>query len=308
MSGCRREKIHIAMLFYAARRSLPVEWLRLLRPHHWVKNSFLAAPLFFAPSAVTPRSIGAVILGVICFSALASAVYILNDYFDRDSDRKHPTKCARPLAAGTIATPVALVIMVALLCGALVLAINLSAAFGTVCGVYVLVNLLYSLWLKHVAIIDVLLISLGFVLRIKGGAVLVGVEPSVWIIIMTGLLAAFLAFAKRRDDLVIELDSNQRGSLNGYNKAFLDTSMAVLLGALLVGYLIWTTDQQVMARLGTDQLFLTAPFVVAGLLRYLQLVLVEERSGSPTLLVLTDRFLIVTLVGWIATFAVLLYA
>lgn len=296
------------ILSYAARRSLPVGWLRLLRPHHWVKNGFVAAPLFFAPTAVTPRNVAAVALGMICFCALTSAVYILNDYFDRDNDRKHPTKCTRPLAAGTIGAPAALTLMVALLCFGLALAIALSAAFAVVCGVYVLINFLYSLWLKHVAIVDVLLISLGFVLRIEGGATLIDVEPSVWIIIMTGLLAVFLAFAKRRDDLVMKLDSSQRGSLGGYNKAFLDTSMATLLGALLVAYLIYTTDPAVMARLGTDKLFLTAPFVVAGLLRYLQLVLVEERSGSPTRLVLTDRFLVAVTVGWIAMFAVLLYA
>jgi decaprenyl-phosphate phosphoribosyltransferase len=278
-----------------------------MRPDQWVKNAFVVAPLFFTPSFMTVQSSLKVLLGAICFNALASAVYILNDYFDRESDRRHPVKCTRPLAAGTVAAPAALTLMVVLGVGGLALAIMLSPAFGGVGSIYVLTNVLYSLWLKHVAIIDVLLVSFGFVLRIEGGSILAGVEPSVWIIVMTGLLALFLAFGKRRDDLVNKQTSSQRGSLQGYNQAFLDTTMAVLLGALLVAYLIYTTDRTVMARMGTDQLYLTAPFVLAGILRYLQLVLVEERSGSPTRLVLTDLFLICTIIGWIATFAILLY-
>jgi decaprenyl-phosphate phosphoribosyltransferase len=291
-----------------ARRSSLRGLLLLMRPDQWVKNAFVVAPLFFAPSHVTVQSTLKVLLGAICFSALASAVYILNDYFDREGDRMHPVKCTRPLAAGTVAAPAALMLMVLLGVSGLALAMMLSTAFGGVGSVYILTNLVYSLWLKHVAIIDVLLVSFGFVLRVEGGSILAGVEPSVWIIIMTGLLALFLAFGKRRDDLVNKQSSSQRGSLQGYNQAFLDTTMAMLLGALLVAYLIYTTDRTVMARMGTDQLYLTAPFVLAGILRYLQLVLVEERSGSPTLLVLTDPFLICTIIGWIATFAIMLYA
>ena len=290
-----------------ASRSSASGLIALMRPHQWIKNGFVAAPLFFTPSAVSIGSVGAVAAGVVSFSALASALYILNDYLDREADRAHPTKRRRPLAAGTVAASSALLLMAGLAVGGLASALLLSPAFAVVAATYTLSSLLYSLRLKHVAIIDVFLIALGFVLRIEGGAVLIGVEPSAWITIMTGLLALFLALAKRRDDLVKNLGQDHRRSLDGYNKPFLDAALMILLGALLVAYLIYTTDRQVMARLGTDRLFLTAPFVIAGLLRYLQIALVEERSGSPTILVLTDRFLITAVIGWILSFGALIY-
>jgi hypothetical protein len=152
-----------------------------------------------------------------------------------------------------------------------------------------------------------MLIALGFVLRVYAGSELIMVLPSVWIIVCTGLLALFLALAKRRDDLVKRLDSDHRSALKGYTKPFIDTAINAVLGGLLVSYLIYTTDPAVMDRLGTRQLYLTAPFVIAGILRYLQITLVEERSGSPTKLALTDRFLILTVLGWVAMFAALIY-
>lgn len=279
----------------------------LLRPHQWLKNAFVLAPLMFTPSALGPATLLTVLAAVGCFCAASSAVYVFNDYLDRDADRMHPVKRARPLAAGTVAVPVALLTMLALIVGGLAAAFWLSPAFAGVLAAYVGLNIAYSVRLKHVAIVDVAIIALGFVLRVEGGAVVVGVEPSAWIVIMTGLLALFLALAKRRDDLVKQLGLDHRRSLDGYTKPFLDAAIAVVLGALLVAYLIYTTDADVMARLGTDKLFYTAPFVVVGVLRYLQLTLVMEVTGSPTRVVLSDRFLILTIVGWAAAFAALLY-
>jgi 4-hydroxybenzoate polyprenyltransferase len=233
----------------------------LLRPHQWVKNCFVAAPLFFTPGAVTTAAVVDVVLGMISFCTLASAVYILNDYLDRDADRQHPAKRTRPLAAGTVGVGAALALMVTLAFGGLALAATLSTSFAAIMSGYLVNNLLYSLWLKHVAIVDVFMIALGFLLRVAGGAVLAQVQPSVWITIMTGLLALFLALAKRRDDVVLGLGSDQRGSLDGYNKPFIDAALTVLLSALTVAYLIYTTDQTVAARFGTSHLVLTAPFV-----------------------------------------------
>lgn len=282
--------------------------LSLLRPHQWIKNGFIAAPLFFTPSALSWASAALVGGAVASFCALASAVYILNDYLDRDADRGHPVKCRRPLAAGTVPVPLAFGLLGVLLAAGLGLALALPGRFAAVAGLYFVLNLGYCFSLKHVAIVDVLIIALGFVLRVEGGGTVIGVVPTAWIVIITGLLALFLALAKRRDDLVCALDGRHRGSLNGYNRPFLDVAVSVTLGALLVAYLIYTTDAGVMDRLGTRNLYYTAPFVVAGILRYLQITLVDERSGSPTTLALTDRFLVLTILGWLATFGALIYA
>lgn len=285
----------------------PMDALKLLRPHQWVKNGFVAAPLLFTPEAMSAQSVATVFAGVVSFCFLSSAVYIFNDYMDRETDRQHAQKRLRPLAAGTVSTPVAFVLMTVLLVAGGALALWLSPKFASIAGVYLGINLAYSVWLKHVSILDLMVVALGFVLRIEGGAALIAVTPSVWIIIITGLLALFFILAKRRDDLIKQLGDDHRGSLEGYTKPFLDAMMAVILGALLVAYLIYTTDEQAMQRLGTQNLVYTAPFVIAGIFRYLQIAIVEERSGSPTTIVLTDPFLILTFVGWLLTFGVLLY-
>ena len=282
--------------------------LRLIRPEQWVKNAFVVAPLFFTPSAVSTASLRGVALGVACFCAISSAVYVLNDYRDRESDRLHPRKKSRPLAAGTVSVPLAFALMAALLAFALLGSfLWLPRGFFWVLVLYFGVNLAYTFGLKSVAILDVMVIALGFVFRVEGGAILIGVEASAWLVIATGLLALFLAVAKRRDDLVQGLDASHRKSIDGYTKPFLDSIIAVILGALLVTYLIYATDTNVMQRLGTTKVFYTTPFVVAGILRYLQITMVEERSGSPTRILLTDRMIQWCVIGWLATFAVLIY-
>ena len=281
--------------------------LALLRLHQWVKNAFVLAPLFFTPQAVSQQTVTRVLLGMLCFCVVSSSIYILNDLCDREADRRHPTKCRRPLAAGTVSTAEAVVLMLGLSAAGLAGAHALSGSFALVLGLYFSINLAYSLGLKHWSIIDLLAISAGFVLRVDAGARLIHVQPSEWIMICTGFLALFLAIAKRRDDLVKEVGTGHRPSLHGYTTQFLDVTATIVLGALLVSYAIYTTDAAVMARLGSERLYLTVPFVLAGILRYLQIALVEERSGSPTAIVLTDRFMIVTIAGWIATFAALIY-
>ncbi len=282
--------------------------LKLIRPHQWVKNAFVAAPLFFTPHAVSLASVLTVASGVVAFCVLSSGVYVLNDFLDREADRQHPSKRLRPLAAGTIDARAALGLMTGLILGGLAGAAWLDREFAAIALAYLLVNVAYSTVLKRASIIDVMLIALGFVLRVYAGSALVEVEPSVWIIACTMLLALFLALAKRRDDLVKGMDGEHRQSLGGYTKQFLDTSLAVVLAALLVSYLLYTTQPENRAHFGTDHLYVTAPFVIAGVLRYLQITLVEERSGAPTKVVLTDPFLRYAVLGWIATFAALIYA
>lgn len=278
-----------------------------MRPHQWVKNVFVAAPLFFTPSVLSAGTVVRVMLGFFAFCLVSSAVYILNDYKDREADRQHPSKCNRPLAAGTVAPGLAMGLMAALGVGGLTLAFALSPTVAGIIATYLLLNIAYSMGLKHVAIVDVMVIALGFVFRLEAGSALIDVKNSVWIIMCAGMLALFLAIAKRRDDIVKALDTEHRKSLDGYNRRFLDISLAVVLSAVLLAYMMYTTDDLVMRRLGTDRLYLTVPFVVAGVLRYLQITFVEERSGSPTHLVLTDRFLILTILGWIGVFGVLMY-
>ena len=280
---------------------------RLLRPHQWIKNGFVLAPLFFTPRLISPDTVIHVLLGMLCFCAISSCVYVVNDLKDREADRRHPTKCRRPIATGAIATGEALLLAAVLCCAGFIGAAALSGTFALVLALYFSINLAYSFGLKHRPIVDLLAISAGFVLRVDAGARLIHVEPSEWILICTGFLALFLAIAKRRDDLVKDVDTDHRPSLRGYTTQYLDVAATMVLGALLVSYAIYTTDDAVMARLGSERLYLTVPFVLAGILRYLQIALVEERSGSPTAIVLTDRFMIATIIGWIATFAALIY-
>jgi len=279
----------------------------LLRPQQWVKNAFVAAPLFFTPAAMSPGAAAKVLAGVAGFCAVSSGVYVLNDYLDRAADRCHPHKRDRPLAAGSVDARAALGLMGGLAVGGLAGAGLISAGFTLIVAAYLALNVAYSAGLKRLAIIDVMSVALGFVLRVYAGGALIGVEPTVWIVACTMLLALFIALAKRRDDVVKGLDEEHRESLTGYSRRFLDTSLAVVLSALLVSYLLYTTQPENMARLGTDRLYLTVPFVIAGVLRYLQITLVEERSGAPTTVMLTDRFLLVTVFGWVAAFAWLIY-
>ena len=281
--------------------------IRLLRPHQWLKNAFVAAPLFFTPEKLSAAAVGRVCLGLIAFCAVSSAVYIFNDALDREADRAHPLKRLRPLAAGTVSLPAALAVMAGLLVAGLGLALWLAPGFAAVVTLYLLVNAAYSLGLKHLSVVDVMAIALGFVLRVYAGGILIDVRPTVWIIACTLLLALFLALAKRRDDLVKGVGGEHRQSLDGYTLGFVDTSIGVVLSALLVSYLLYTAAPENIRRYHTDQLYWTAPFVIAGILRYLQITLVEERSGSPTLVALTDRFLLIAMAGWVVVFAWLIY-
>jgi len=282
--------------------------IRLARPKHWIKNAFVVAPLFFTPGAMNAANLQAVALAFVAFCLAASAIYVVNDWFDRAADRLHPEKRHRPIASGAVTGGAALILAVLLAAASVAAALTLPALFQKLLAFYVVLNLGYSAWLKHVSLLDVLIVAAGFVLRVEAGASAIGIVPSVWIVVCTGLLALFLALAKRRDDLTGALDAAHRKSLDGYNLRFVDTALGVVLGALLVSYVIYTTDANVIRRYGTDRLYMTVPFVVAGVLRYLQIALVEERAGSPTDLAIGDRFLLVCVLGWVAVFGYLIYA
>ncbi len=279
----------------------------LMRPRQWVKNAFVFAPVFFTPSMMSVTSVGLVFLVFICFCCISSGVYCFNDLRDRESDKKHPKKRLRPLPSGRISVVAAAVLGGVLIAGGFGLALATVPAAALVMLVYVGVNAAYSFGLKNIAIVDVLIISFGFVLRVYAGAMVIGVEPTPWIQICAGLLALFIALAKRRDDVVLAIGTEHRVSLSGYTRLFLDVCIGVTLSALLVSYMIFTLNDEAMVRLGSNRLFLTVPFVIAGIFRYLQLTLVFERSGSPTELVFKDGFLTATVAGWLLVYAYLIY-
>jgi decaprenyl-phosphate phosphoribosyltransferase len=283
--------------------------LQLMRTHQYVKNFFIFLPLFFALKITESELLINAFIAFIAFSLTASAIYILNDYHDIEEDRQHPKKKNRPLASGAISRAQATVIMVVLFVASFSLIVPLSLPATVIVGIYVVMNIAYSLYLKHVAIIDVTVIAIGFVLRLFVGAAVTGIELSMWIVIMTFLLALFMALAKRRDDVLIYLNTGKkmRKVIDGYNLQFLDAAMAIMASVVIVAYTIYTTSAEVVERVHSQYLYLTALFVILGIMRYLQITFVQKESGSPTRIVLKDRFVQLTLIGWILSFVWILY-
>jgi len=283
--------------------------IQLMRPHQYIKNIFILLPLFFALKITDTQLLIDSIIAFVAFSLTASAVYILNDYHDIDEDRKHPTKRDRPLASGDISKQNGIWIMVVLLgIGFLIMSL-LSLKATTILAIYLVMNILYTFWLKHIAILDVTIIAIGFVLRLFIGSFVTNIELSMWIVIMTFLLALFMALAKRRDDMLIYLDTGKkmRKVIDGYNLQFLDTAMSIMASVVIVAYIIYTSSADVLARVNSHYLYLTSIFVTIGIMRYLQITFVLQDSGSPTKIVLRDRFMQFTIIGWIVSFGWILY-
>ncbi|MCO6482257.1 MAG: decaprenyl-phosphate phosphoribosyltransferase [Flavobacteriales bacterium] len=282
---------------------------RLLRVQQWIKNGFVLFPAFFAGVLFHPDILWRTLCGFACFSLAASAVYIFNDLRDVEQDRQHPVKRLRPLAAGGFPSAMAPWLSALLAITALGVAWLVKPKFALVLVAYLVMNLLYSSFLKHISIVDVAIIALGFLLRIYAGSVLALVPNSQWIYLVTFLLALFLALAKRRDDLVqAGGGAGLRKSLDGYNKPFVDAMMVALAALVVQSYIMYTVDPSVTGRIGTDKLYVTSGFVVLGMMRYFQITLVEKRSGAPTKLVFTDRGIQLVLLGWLISFGIILYA
>ncbi|HHH53648.1 MAG TPA: decaprenyl-phosphate phosphoribosyltransferase [Bacteroidetes bacterium] len=283
--------------------------IQLSRPHQYLKNLFIFMPIFFALRITELPLLQNAILAFIAFSITASAIYMLNDYHDIEEDRQHPKKKHRPLASGVITKSEATVVM-SLFFGAGFCLMGLVNAHALIIlGIYVGLNIAYSLYLKNIAIVDIMIIASGFVLRLFIGSTVTGITLSSWIVIMTFLLALFMALAKRRDDLLIYLDTGKkmRKAINGYNLQFLDSAMVVMATVVIVAYTMYVTSIQTIERMNSEYLYLTAFFVILGILRYLQISLVLQDSGSPTKIVIRDHFLQITLIAWIATFVWILY-
>lgn len=280
-----------------------------MRPHQYIKNFFVFAPLFFSGMLLNLEAVYNASLAFITFSIAASAIYILNDIKDVKEDRAHPTKKNRPIASDSISILMAWILFLFFLFVALVSAFFISPYLTYVVLFYIVLNIFYSLGLKHVPIVDINTIAVGFVLRIFAGSVVIGVVPSMWIILITFLLALFLALAKRRDDVLLSSQGLQtRKNIDGYNLEFVNAAMMIMSSVVIVSYIFYTISSEVQSRLQTDYLYLTVIFVIIGIMRYMQITFVENNSGSPTKIVLRDRFLQITILLWAVSFGLIIYS
>lgn len=292
----------------AARQSTATSILALMRPRQWTKNVFVLVPLLFSKKLTDSTAIVDIIGAFVVFCLVASFVYVINDWRDRDEDAAHPAKSSRPLASGSVTSGQAIAVAAACLLAAVALtfAFGFDAAFIAVIATYVAINLAYSFGLRQVALLDILIIAAGFVLRILAGTTAIQVEASQFLILCGGLLALLLAVGKRRADLKSDGDGN-RPALAGYSVEFIDVALAVLASAVIGFYCLFTVSDYAIERYDSDLLYLTTFFVVAGILRYLQLVIGKGTDAGPTEIALGDRFIQVTGILWAAAFVLIGY-
>jgi 4-hydroxybenzoate polyprenyltransferase len=279
-----------------------------LRPRQWVKNLFVFAGLVFSQRLFTASAWPA--LGAFAvFCALSGAIYLFNDVADRDKDRLHPKKRQRPIASGRLPVPVALGVGTVLIAGGLVAAARLSGRLAMVALAYVVLLTLYSVWLKHVVIVDVIAVASGFVLRAVGGALVIDVEISGWLLICTILIALFLALGKRRlEYLTLEGDAaRHRPILAEYSAGLLDQMIAVVTASTVTAYALYTMSPETVAKFHTPLLPATLPFVLYGIFRYLYLLYRRQLGGTPSDLFLNDRALLVNTICWILAVLIIIY-
>jgi decaprenyl-phosphate phosphoribosyltransferase len=286
-------------------------YLSLLRINHWVKNFFIFIPVFFSAHIFDITYITRSLIGFVCFSLAASSIYIFNDWKDIEKDRLHPTKQKRPLAAGQIDTKSALSLAVVLLTVAIPLHVILIGEWISlaILSFYIAQNLLYTFRLKQIAIVDVTIISLGFVLRLVYGGSINGIVLSEWIILMTFLLSLFLALSKRRNDVLLydETGTNIRKSTTGYNLQFIDISLSISASIVIIAYLMYTTSEPIISKFGKE-VYMTSFFVIIAILRYLKISIVNKKKyGDPTKILYKDLFLQLLIFAWIVSFALLIY-
>ncbi len=289
---------------------MPVNnYIAVLRIPQYTKNLFIFLPLFFALQLQEPERLFKVSLAFFSFCLLASAVYIFNDLYDIEEDSKHPRKKYRPLPAGNITRGSAIRLMACLLALGLSIAYVLSLQMFYLCLLYIALNTAYSVKLKHVPILDIVIIAISFVIRIFVGGVAADVPIYTWIVIMTFMLALFMALGKRRDDVLIFMETNNvsRKCIDGYNLRFIDTSMVIIAAVILVAYLMYTVSPETTAKFKTDKLYITAIFVLIGIIRYLQITILKKNSGSPTEILLKDLFIKLSIAGWLISFDLLVY-
>ncbi|MBC7363105.1 MAG: decaprenyl-phosphate phosphoribosyltransferase [Candidatus Aminicenantes bacterium] len=283
--------------------------IKTLRPQQWVKNLFVFAPLLFSVKLFDFSSIISAFKAFFSFCFISGALYTLNDLFDINEDRLHPVKCHRPLASGGLTKAAAVVIIIIATSASLVLALSLNKLFLFIILGYLLLQVLYSSWLKHVVILDIFVVATGFLLRVIAGAVAIKVEISSWILICTILLALFLSMTKRRHEYFL-LPGNapaHRPILKEYNPYLLDQMISVVTASTLIAYCLYTVSEETVAKFHTRNLILTTPFVLYGIFRYLYLVHQKNQGSTPEELVLKDKPLFADIILWLISVGLILY-
>lgn len=279
------------------------------RLHQWVKNFFIFAALIFSGHLFILNDLLLTVAGFFIFSLASSAIYIFNDVADVEKDKLHPEKSKRPLPSGKLKTSTALTASTILGVSALLLGFSLGLNFTFVLIGYIILNILYSLFIKSLVILDVMTIAMGFVLRIYAGALLINVPVSEWLIICTILLALFLGFSKRRSELVLleNAADTHRSVLGHYSPQFLDQMIGIVTASTVMSYALYTISEETVLKFGTNNLIYTVPFVLYGIFRYLYLVHKKELGGNPTLAILKDLPLIINLILWIVSASIIIY-
>jgi len=298
-----------AAIDQALGRGSALQLLISLRPGQWTKNFFVFPGLLFGGQLLNPVAVGRSLAAFAIFCVLSGVVYLINDIMDRESDRMHPLKARRPIASGALGVGTAGAAAAALGAASLGASIALGWNFAAVALGYIVLQVLYSIVLKHVVILDVLTIAIGFVLRGVAGAVAIDVEIGHWLLICTILLALFIALAKRRHEIVVLAGdaTSHRPILGEYSAYLLDQMIAVVTASTLIAYIVFTVSPETTQKFGTAWLGLTIPFPLYGIFRYLYLVHRREGGGSPADLLLTDRPLLACVALWALTVAAIIY-
>ena len=290
--------------------------IELLRPEQWLKNLFVFAPVFFAGRLTDAECMASSAMMFVGYSLAASGIYCFNDIYDVEADRLHPKKKLRPIASGAVSIGLGYLMMGLCLAASLLVVTfypwqteEIRMGLYAIIAFYVLMNITYSVWLKKKAIIDVFIIAVGFVLRIVAGGVATSIELTHWLVLMTFLLSLFLAFAKRRDDVVMFESTGKivRKNVVRYNVDFMNQVIGIIASITMVCYIMYTVSPEVVERFHCPYVYATSIFVLAGIIRYLQVTMVDVRSGSPTKVLTHDRFIQACVAGWVLAFILIIY-
>jgi 4-hydroxybenzoate polyprenyltransferase len=280
-----------------------------MRPKQWMKNSLLFVGIFFSRNIFNTQLLIKSIFAFILFCLLSGTIYLINDITDIERDTHHPVKKKRPIASGRLSSRAGILVSAGLCCSVIPLTFFLDFQFGLVAICYLGLNVLYSLVLKHIVILDVIVVTIGFILRAIAGAVVVGVEISSWLLICTTFLALFLVLSKRRNELLLLKNNSidHRKILTEYSQHLLDQMIGAVTASAMMSYALYTTSQETVAKFGTRNLIFTLPFVLYGVFRYLYLIYQKDYGGSPELIFMKDSSMIINVALFCVVALIVIY-